>query len=303
VEWLVSHAVAIGSALVAALVAAVGIVVRQVALQRPAAQDEPSAMVPVLRDRLWWAGTAAAGAGYAFQAVALAHGSVLLVQPLLVSSPLFVLPLSAWRSGQRVTGIEWGWAVLLTAALAVFVLVGQPRAGHYRPPVPAWSLALIGAVVIVVVCVAVARRTAGRVRASALGAAVAVGLGLIAVLTKTCTHRLRLGGWDALLTIPAPYLLVALAVGVTFLQQWAFRSGALQASVPIMLVGEPIVAVLLGIVVLGEQLTVRGVGVVALPVALAAMLTATIALGRGEGAHTEEAAKPPSATSKADVTS
>jgi EamA domain-containing membrane protein RarD len=90
---------------------------------------------------------------------------------------------------------------------------------------------------------------------------------------------------------------------VTFLQQWAFRSGALQASVPIMLVGEPIVAVLLGIVVLGEQLTVRGVGVVALPVALAAMLTATIALGRGEGAHTEEAAKPPSATSKADVTS
>jgi drug/metabolite transporter (DMT)-like permease len=294
VEWVVSHAVAIGSALVAALVAAIGIVVRQVALQRAAVDDEPVGIVQgVLRDRLWWAGTAAAGAGYAFQAIALAHGSLLLVQPLLVSSLLFVLPLSAWRSGHRVTGAEWGWAVLLTAALAVFVLVGQPREGHYRPPVPAWSLALTGAAVIVVICVVVARRTSGRVRAAALGAAVAVGLGVIAVLTKTCTHRFNIGGTHALLTSPALYLLVALAVGVTVLQQWAFRSGALQASVPIMLVGEPVVAVVLAIVVLGEQLSARGVGVVALPVALAAMMAATIGLGRGEGAHTEDAAKPP----------
>jgi len=58
-----------------------------------------------------------------------------------------------------------------------------------------------------------------------------------------------------------------------------------------MLVGEPIVAVLLGIVVLGEQLTVRGVGVVLLPAAVAAMVAATVALGRGEGAQTEEAAQ------------
>jgi drug/metabolite transporter (DMT)-like permease len=295
VEWVVSHAVAIGSALVAALAAAIGIVVRQVALQRAAVDDdEPVGIVEgVLRDRLWWAGTAAAGAGYAFQAIALAHGSLLLVQPLLVSSLLFVLPLSAWRSGHRVTGAEWGWAVLLTAALAVFVLVGQPREGHYRPPVPAWSVALTGTAAIVGICVMVARRTTGRVRAAALGAAVAVGLGVIAVLTKTCAHQFNIGGTHALLTSPALYLLVAVAVGVTVLQQWAFRSGALQASVPIMLVGEPVVAVLLAIVVLGEQLSARGVGVVALPVALAAMMAATIGLGRGEGAHTEDAAKPP----------
>src|SRR3954454_5771500 len=59
VEWVVSHAVAIGSALVAALAAAIGIVVRQVALQRAAVDDdEPVGIVEgVLRDRLWWAGT------------------------------------------------------------------------------------------------------------------------------------------------------------------------------------------------------------------------------------------------------
>lgn len=290
--WVFSHATAIGSALLAALVAAVGIVVRQAALQRPVAGERSAtALVPgVLRDGLWWAGTAAATAGYAFQAIALAHGSLLLVQPLLVSSLLFVLPLSAWRSGNRVTGSEWGWAILLTAALAVFVLVGQPREGHYRPPVPSWALALSGVVPVVVICVVVARRTADRVRATSLGVAVAVGLGMIAVLTKICTHRFAVGGWHHMLTVPAPYLLVVLAVAVTVLQQWAFRAGSLQASVPIMLVGEPVVAVLLGIVVLGEHLVVHGVGLVALPMAVGAMAAATIALGREEGAHTEEAA-------------
>ena len=96
-EWVMSHALAIGSALLAALVAALGIVVRQAALHRPAADEASSGTtIPAyLSDRLWWAGTVASAAGYAFQAMALAHGSLLLVQPLLVSSLLFVLPLSA----------------------------------------------------------------------------------------------------------------------------------------------------------------------------------------------------------------
>ncbi|MHA7652253.1 DMT family transporter [Mycobacterium sp. ML4] len=285
-----SHAVAIGSALLASFVAAVGIVVRQAALQRSAADDGSASAVAVLRDRLWWSGTGAAVAGYAFQAMALAHGSLLLVQPLLVSSLLFVLPLSAVRSGNRVPGSEWAWAMLLTAALALFVLVGQPREGHYRPATAAWTVALTTAVSVVAIAAVAARRTADRVRATWLGLAVAVVLGMIAVLTKTCTNRYAVGGWHALLADPAPYVLVGLAVAATFLQQWAFHTGALQASVPIMLVGEPVVAVMLGIVVLGEHLRVHGVGAVALPMAVAAMLAATIALGRGEGAQTQEAA-------------
>lgn len=288
-DWLTSHAVAIGSALLASFVAAVGIVVRQAALQNPAINGGSAGAVAVLRDRLWWAGTTAAIAGYAFQALALAHGSLLLVQPMLVSALLFVLPLSAVRSGNRVPGSEWAWATLLTGALAVFVLVGQPREGHYRSPTPAWTLALVAAVPVVVAVIG-ARHSAGRTRATWLGVAVALLLGMIAVLTKTCTHRYAVGGWNALLTSPAPYVLVSLAVAATVLQQWAFQAGALQASVPIMLVGEPVVAVMLGIVVLGEQLTVHGRGAVVLPAAVAAMLAATIALARGEGAETEKAA-------------
>jgi drug/metabolite transporter (DMT)-like permease len=286
--WVTVHAVAIFSALLAAFWAAVGIVVRQrVAQDVPAEKAMSGTMVTsVVREPLWWAGTLAAVAGYVFQALALAHGSLLLVQPLLVSSLLFALPLSArlghQRGHQRVSWAEWGWAVLLTAALAGFVLVGQPREGHNRPPIPAWTLAFTVTVPLVLGCVVAAHRAVGRVRAMLLAVAVAVVLAMIAVLTKICTHRFAVGGWHGLLTVPAPYVLIGLAVALTGLQQSAFHAGALQASVPIMLVGEPVVAVLLGVVVLGEHLAVRGSPALALAAAVLAMVAATTALARDQ---------------------
>jgi drug/metabolite transporter (DMT)-like permease len=279
-DWLASHALAIGSALLAALFVAVGIVVRQRAIHEAAGHpDESGAIVTSwIRHPAWWAGTLGAVGGYVFQALALAHGSLLLVQPLLVSSLLFVLPLGARFSNQHVRRRDWGWALVLTAALTIFVVVGQPREGHYRAPVPAWSVALGVSVPVVIVCVLAARRTAGRTRAMLLATAVAVLLGMVAVLTKVSMHRLTAHGWHGLLTVPAPYLLVALAVTVTVLQQSAFHAGALKVSVPIMLVGEPVVAVLLGVVVLGEHLVVHGAGGVILALAVGAMTAATIAL-------------------------
>ncbi len=290
-EWVTVHAVAIFSGLLSAFWAAVGIVVRQRATQRVPGDEAMSAAMAttLVRQPLWWAGTFAAIAGYVFQAVALAHGSLLLVQPLLVSSLLFALPLSAALCHQRISRVQWGWAMLLTAALAVFLLVGQPREGHSRPPIPAWTLALAITVPAVIASVIAAHRAAGRVRASLLGVAVAVLLGMIAVVTKVCTHRYSVGGWHALMTLPAPYVLVALAVTVTVVQNSAFHAGALQASVPIMLVGEPVVAVLLGVVVLGEHLAAGGLTTSILVVAVTAMAAATIALGRSQATENGEA--------------
>ena len=237
------------------------------------------------RQPLWWAGTLAAVGGYLFQAVALAHGSLLLVQPLLVSSLLFALPMSARASHQRITWTQWRWAIVLTAALTAIVIIGRSHEGDYHPPLPPWALALVVTVAPVAACVIGARRATGRVRAMLLGGAVAVLLGTIAVLTKVCTHRFAVGRWHALLTVPAPYVLVVLAVALTVLQQAAFHAGALQASVPIMLIGEPIVAVLLGVLFLGERLEVRGPAVPALFAAVAAMVVAAAALARSEAAE------------------
>jgi hypothetical protein len=81
---------------------------------------------------------------------------------------------------------------------------------------------------------------------------------------------------------------VFVGISATVLQQSAFHAGALQASVPTMLMLEPIVAVLLGALVLNEQLSVSGYETVALPIAVLAMAAATIALARDEGAYEEQ---------------
>jgi drug/metabolite transporter (DMT)-like permease len=277
-------------AFLAAVCSAIGIVIRQRAtVEVPAEQGVSTAMLATLaRKRLWWAGTAAAVFGYACQALALTRGSLLVVQPLLVSSLLFALPISAWLADRRVTAREWAWAFLLTVGLAVFVLVAQARPGHYRSQLTAWVVVTAIVAPLVLVCVTVAARSSDRQRAVLLAVAVAVLFGVMAVLTKITMHRVAEGGLPAGLGVPAPYLLVVLAAAATILQQSAFHAGALQMSVPTMLVLEPLVAVLLGAFVLGEHLELSGPASVALPFAVVAMAAATIALGRGEGAYEEQ---------------
>jgi drug/metabolite transporter (DMT)-like permease len=276
-------------ALMAAVCMAVGIVVRQRAtMDVPEEQGVSTAMVTALvRKRLWWIGTGVAVTGYACQAVALAKGSLLVVQPLLVSSLLFALPLSARLAGRRVARSEWIWAVVLTTALASFVLMARPRPGLYRGQEMAWSIAIAAIAPIVVFCVAFGARSTGRRRAVLIAIAVGVLFGVVAVLTKLVMYELAEEGALVVLRLPSLYLLAALGICATVLQQSAFHAGALQTSVPTMLVLEPVVAVLLGALVLNEHLTVSGYETVALPITVAAMAAATIALGRDEGAYEE----------------
>ena len=106
---------------------------------------------------------------------------------------------------------------------------------------------------------------------------------MVAVLTKIVMNTVTEGNAVRLLTSPIGYILALVGVIATLLQQSAFHAGSLRASVPAMLVLEPVVAVLLGQVVLGEYLTANPPTAVILGIALAAMAAATIALGRDEG--------------------
>src|SRR6476469_3953503 len=280
-EWVV-----VLLALAAAVTSALGIVIRQRAtLEIPQDEGVSTTMFKkLLRNRLWWAGTAVAGSGYGFQALALTWGSLILVQPLLVSALLFALPMSARLAHRRVTAHDWVWALVLTLGLAVFLTIARVQPGNYRPPPIVWILVTVLCVVVVLGCVIGGARTEGRNRALLI----ATAFGVVSVLTKVTVQRLNEEGMWGTLLIPAPYLVVILGVAATLLQQSAFHAGALQASVPTMLVLEPLVAVSLGVVVLGEALAVTDpVKIGLLAVAVAAMGAATIALGRDEGALEE----------------
>ena len=245
----------------------------------------PVMLNTLLRRPRWWAGTAAAVMGYVFYAIALANGSLLLVAPLLVAALLFALPMSAWLSHRRVSRAEWAWASLLTVALAVFVSVAKTRPGDYEGAELPAALVAAGCLLAVAASVVVAIRLSGWRRAILLALGVGVLFGVVAVLTKIEMQLLTEDGAARLLTSPVTYTLIAVAVAATLLQQSAFHAGSLKASVPAMLVLEPLVAVLLGQVILGEHLTASTGSAIALGIATGAMAVATIALGRDEGAY------------------
>lgn len=284
------HGLVVLFALCSAVCMAVGIVVRQRAtMDVPSDQSVSVRMfLTLLRRPIWWAGTGAAVAGYVFEALALIKGSLILVQPLLVSALLFALPLSARLAGRRVTHREWLWAGLLTVALALFVLLAHPGPPNRPAPVTTSTLVMIGCGVLILGCIVIAARLSGSPRAVLFAVGVGVLFGVVAVVTKIVMHVLNQRGALELLATPAPYALIVLGVVATLLQQSAFHAGALQTSVPTMLVLEPVVAVVLGAILLGEELDVSGYELIALVVAVAAMTAAAFSLGRGEGAYYAE---------------
>jgi drug/metabolite transporter (DMT)-like permease len=284
-------------ALIAALISGVGDVVRQRSAQE--VTDEEVGHVELLRmslsDAKWWLGAVAAVASAALQAVALALGSVVLVQALQVTALLFALPVYAYLTKQALTRREWAWAVVLAGAVAVFVTVGDPDAGYQRASLATWAVVAVVIGPAMVLCVLAARIWSGSVAAVLLAVVSASAWALFAVLTKGIVDVLD-GGLLALLRSPDLYawLLVA-AIGTVF-QQSAFRAGALTASLPTMTVAEPVVASLLGVTVLGESFGADGPQLLVLVASVAVVLVATAALARGEAATmaaAEEAAAEP----------
>jgi drug/metabolite transporter (DMT)-like permease len=196
--------------------------------------------------------------------------------------------MSARMAGRRVTRGEWLWAGVLTTGLAVFVLLARPGRSEHTASLTVATVVAVVCAVIIVGCVVLAVKIGGWQRATLLGVAVGVLFGVVAVVTKIVMHILDQRGAMSLLATPAPYALVVLGVVATLLQQSAFHAGALHATVPTMLVLEPVVAVFLGAIVLGEELEAGRYEAIALTAAIVAMTAATVALGRDEGAYEAE---------------
>jgi len=269
-------------AIVLALIAAALFACAAVAQQSAAAAVPDGALVRgVLRSGRWWAGVGGDVGGYLVQVAALAVGSVAVVQPVLVSMLLFALPLSARFSGLRMRPSTWLAAVGLTAALVVFVAVGEPTEGDADAPWAAWAWPLAVVVGISLVAAAVGASAGRRASRAALSFGIAGGLlfGVAVAFTKYVTDLVE-RGFLAAATSWQTYALVAAGVAGFYLQQRAFQAGPLAASLPAVTIGEPLAAVALGVVVLDERIDVGGVRSPVVIAALAVMVLTTIALSR-----------------------
>jgi drug/metabolite transporter (DMT)-like permease len=244
----------------------------------------PGFLARLVRKPVWLAGVGADALGYGAQAAALGIGRLVAVQPLLVASVVFALPLGAKITHQHIGRREILGASAVCSGLIVFRFVSTPYGGRNDATPEAWVVgaAVIGDLAALLVLASLGRSPS--VRATLLGIAAGMLLGgLVAALTKS-TVDLFDDGVDAVFGDWHIYTLAGVALVGFLLAQASLQTGALAPAMTSETVLEALAGVAVGIFVLNERLDQSPAETVVSLLGLALMVTGLLVLSRCRGA-------------------
>lgn len=274
-----------------ALLAAFGFAVASVGQQRIARALprehalHASLLVVLASNGKWLLATAVDFGAFAVEAVALNVGSLAVVQALLATSLLFALPISAGLLGHRLTRAEWWGASAVAAGIVVFLLVAAPGEGRSQAPTSVWvTFVAIAATSTLILVIVGARSNRSSVRAGCWAAAGAIAYAFTAAVLKSGVDVLGTG-IGAFITSWQAYALAAAAITGTLLVQSAFQTGELSASMPILVVVEPVSGAFVGSLVFAEGLRHTPIALVAMGLAILVMAAGVLTLSRSPLAH------------------
>lgn len=245
----------------------------------PELSMRPQLLVNLARHPVWLLANGLDVVGYLLQFVALRYGSLVLVEPLLVLSLVFALPVAARLEHRRISLNEGLSVGLVTGGLALFLVVARPGLGHSHAPAEAWLALTIATGLLCGALAVIAGRGTPRRAALLFGIGSGVAFGYVAAVTKRAGQLLD-GGILHLLTTWTPYALVAAAAAALLLTQSAFHAGPLRLSLPALTVAQPLVAVAIGVAVFDEHITTGPLAVPAEVVGLVVTTIGVFALGR-----------------------
>ncbi len=215
---------------------------------------EPSSLLKLLGQTMWLVGTGAMLIGYVVQAAAVDRGQVSIVQPLLVTTVVFALPLGYYLTQQYVGRREIGGAFVIVVGLALFTIFGHPAEGNGNAPGSDWLFVIILVAIVSGVLLSLAGRGGPSVRAAMYGAAAGVLFGLSASLTKPTLDYLK-DGVGEMLSHWEPYVLAFVGILGFVLQQISLGTGCLAPSVATVSTVNPFVSILIGTFLLDERLS------------------------------------------------
>jgi drug/metabolite transporter (DMT)-like permease len=214
--------------------------------------SNPKSLVRLVGQRMWLFGTAALLVGYALQAAALDRGRLAIIQPLLVTTIVFALPLGWWLTNQHVGRREIGGATVIIIGLAAFTIYGDPAGGKTNAPNDEWAISIAVLSAICAVLLFVGRGGSPTTIAAVYGSVAGILFGLSAALTKPTVELLHEGVGTMLSHWQCYALAIAGVLGFV-LQQVSLGTGRLAPSVATVSVVNPIVGVLLGIIIFDER--------------------------------------------------
>jgi drug/metabolite transporter (DMT)-like permease len=218
----------------------------------------PRLLLDLVRQPLWLIAIGANVVGFVLQVVALAYGSLALVQPLLVCDLMFAV-LIAWylrgRANEPQPNMKpiWVGVAVTTIGLAGFLAIGQPTPGNTQVRLDMLAPLAIGYVVVVGACIVVANRNVD-LRPLALAMGCGVSYGVAAFVIKLLTSEFG-GGLAGIFTNWPIYVFAVVGPAGFVLNQNALQQGTLLAPVQaIISVADPVISIALGIAWLDVRL-------------------------------------------------
>jgi len=211
-------------------------------------------LIRLLGSGVWLLGLVAQVAGVVLQAAALDRGRVAIIQPLLVTTIIWAMPLGYFITSQTVTSRHVLGAAVVVAGLAAFAIYGDPAGGNDNAAASTWLAAFL---VLGAICAAVslfARRVGPAGRAAVFGGIAGILYGVSATLMKPVVEDLHQVGVSGVLQSWEVWIMAGAGLVGFVLQQISLATGRLVASVATVSVANPVVSVLLGILVLEERL-------------------------------------------------
>jgi hypothetical protein len=225
-------------------------------------------------------------ASFLLQATALAMGQLSAVEPVLVLELPLALILGAVVMGHRLNRRNWWDSAVMAAGLALLIAALAPSGGDAAHVGTTTALAATGGTLAgVAVLVACGQFGPLRARAALFGAAAGSGFGVTAALMKLALAQLTHRGVVAMLTVWPTYAAAVVGIASVALVQAALHAGTLVAAQPGITVADPLVSLLWGTLVVGEN--TRGGAFLWLAAAGGVMIiVAAVALSRHAVAHT-----------------
>jgi drug/metabolite transporter (DMT)-like permease len=254
-----SFVVAVSCGVASALAYAAATAIEHDAANTGTGEHDPQGLLRLLTNPRWLLGFFGDFVGLVFQVIALSAGTVVLVQPILVLSLPMSLPISWILGGPRPRRRDYlASAIIIVGLTGFFLLIGHPAQSHALHRRHALSTVTIALAAGGIASLAVRGRSAP-LRAAVYGAVAGAWFGLVGVLLDAATTTWRERGVRGF-THPPGFvpLLGVLVIGALsiVLTQLSFQVGTLGASFPANLAAAPVVAVILGAVLLREHVPV-----------------------------------------------
>ena len=205
------------------------------------------------RNKLWQIGAAAEGLAALLELVALYYGSLLLVEPLLMSNLIFLLVIVHFRLKSRVTSREWLGIISIGFGISLFLIIANPRGGQATYGL-SWLIPITIIAALISIGALYARQLNNPKLRGSVGALIGgLSLGLTAALTRLVMVQLHYGIKPELTHWPLYTLIVSSIVSILTIQV-GYGSGPLTITQSILEITSPLVSILLGLTLFGDYI-------------------------------------------------